>query len=87
MVDVHRHALIDRMLIDGRSIDNTGHGDILLTVGVRSWANTCHQERAVSQRTARATGEEPRGKKHHQNRDQYEQRSEFPHTAMVGLLA
>ena len=49
MVDVDRHALIHGVLVDGGPVDDAGDGDVLLTVGVGSWADPGYQQRAARQ--------------------------------------
>jgi len=75
------------VLIYGGPVDNTGDGDVLLTGCVRPGADAGHQQRAAHQLTARAARDEPRGKEYRQDRHQQEQHTDFPHVAMVGLLA
>ena len=87
LVDVDCHPPIHGVLTNRGSGENSGDGDVLLTAGFRSWADSGHQHRAARQLTARAARDEPLGEEHRQDRHQQEQHAEFPHAAMVGLLA
>ena len=87
LVDVDRHATVHRVLVDCRSVDNAGDGHELLTARVRSWADPGHQQRPTRQFAAGTARDEPLRKEHPQDRHKEEQQTEFPHPAMVGLLA
>lgn len=84
MLDVNRHALIHRVLVDVGAVDHPGDGDELLTGGVRPRADPGHQQRAAQLLTAGAARHEPLGKEHPQHSHQQEQHTEFPHPAIVG---
>jgi hypothetical protein len=86
LVNVDHHPPVDGVLIHGRSVDDTGEGDILLAADVRSRAHPGHQQRATEEFAARTARDEPLGKKYPQDRDQQEQQTEFPHDAIVGRL-
>lgn len=80
MLDVDCQPRIDRVLIDGGAVDETGDGDVLLTTDVRARADPGHQQCAAEQLAARAARDEPLGKKYAQHRHQQEQKTEFPHS-------
>lgn len=80
MLDVDCQPRIDRVLIDGGAVDETGDGHVLLTADVRARADPGHQQGAAEQLAARAARDEPLGKKNPQYRYQQEQKTEFPHS-------
>jgi hypothetical protein len=86
LVDIDRQPRIDGVLIDGGAVDDTGDGDVLLAVGIRSWADSGHQQGAAEQLAARATRDKPLRKEYPQYGHQQEQKTEFPHAAMVAAM-
>jgi hypothetical protein len=68
------------------AVDNTGDGDVLLAVGIRSWADPGHQQGAAEQLAARTARDKPLSKKYPQYSHEQEQKTEFPHAAIVAAM-